>query len=126
MGGQRHITPAGWTWILRPEEVYDEVAQRYNVALHDGVRAIANSYVPKIEKWMTDNAAWEDRTGLARDELYAGVEEAIGQVVLNIGHGVHYGLFLEVNYAGRFAILNPALDHFAPQIMADIRRMLGR
>ena len=127
MGHRRFITGAGYSWVQEPEEVFGEVARRYNDMLHERAKQLALSYTQRIEDWMVENAAWEDRTGLARDELYAQVSDVMNQaVVISIGHGVHYGLFLEINYAGKYAILNPAVDHFAPLIFADLKRMLKR
>jgi hypothetical protein len=46
-------------------------------------------------------------------------------VLIAFGHGVDYGIFLELANAGRFAIVNPALDFFAPKIWADVRRLIN-
>jgi hypothetical protein len=64
-----------------------------------------------------ENAPWADRTGSARAELDVEVDEHLGEVTLTLAHGVDYGHWLEVIQNGRFAIILPTLEHFAPQIM---------
>ena len=119
-------TPAGFRWETPPEEAFPELAEAYVNAIHEGVKAIAQRWAPEIENWMQENAPWTDRTGNARQSLYTEVEDVTGKMVqIILSHGVYYGIFLELKNAGRYAIVNPALDHFAPKIWADVKRMLS-
>lgn len=116
----------GFHWEKPPEEALDELGDAYAAAIHEGIKAVAQRWAPEIENWMQQNAPWTDRTGNARQSLYTEVEEVAGQMVrIILSHGVYYGIFLELKNAGRYAIVNPALDHFAPKIWADVRRMLS-
>ena len=116
----------GFEWVVPPEQALPELAEEYASAIHKGVLAIANRWSPQITNWMKANAPWTDRTANARQTLYTEVADVTNQMVsLTLSHGVYYGIFLEVNNAGRFAIINPALDHFAPLIWADVQRMLS-
>ena len=117
----------GVTWEVPPEQAFEELATEYASAIHRGVVAICQRWAPEIANWMKANAPWTDRTGNARQALYTEVNEVVNSMVeLIAGHGVEYGLWLEVRWAGRFAIVNPALDFFAPKIWADVRRLLAR
>ena len=117
---------SGFYWTVPPEQAFPELADAYISAIHRGVMAIAQRRAPEIENWMKDNAPWTDRTANARQTLYTEVTDVTNQMVsLTLSHGVYYGIFLEVNNAGRYAIINPALDHFAPLIWADVQRMLS-
>lgn len=119
-------TPAGFHWEVPPEEAFPELVAAYANAIHVGVKAIAQRWAPEIENWMQKNAPWTDRTGNARQSLYSAVEEQVNIMVnVLLSHGVYYGKYLELNNAGRYAIVNPALDHFAPKIWADVKRMLS-
>ena len=114
------------TWQVPPEQALPDLAEAYASAIHKGVLAIAQRWAPQIANWMKQNAPWEDRTSHARQTLYTEVTDVTNQMVsLTLSHGVYYGIFLEVNNAGRYAIINPALDHFAPLIWADVQRMLS-
>lgn len=117
--------PAGIVWQAPPEQAWTALANAYARSIHAGVEAIANRYKPEIENWMKANAPWTDRTGNARQGLYADVDSVAGRMVtLILAHGVEYGLWLEIRHAGAYAVVNPAIDHFAPRIWADIVRML--
>lgn len=113
-------------WESDPEQVMGTLAQDYSRAIHVGIFAIAQSYAPEIENWMRANAPWTDRTGNARQSLWSDVNEVANMTVeLIMSHGVDYGKWLELLHSGRYAIITPALDHFAPKIWADVKRMLS-
>ncbi len=119
------MAQTGITWQVPPSRAWADLADAYVTAIHKGVRAIAQRWAPEIANWMKDGAPWTDRTGNARQTLYTAVEEVVNQMVtIILSHGVYYGIFLELRNAGRFAIVNPALDHFAPLIWDDVVRML--
>lgn len=63
-----------------------------------------------------DNAPWEDQTGDARAELDVDVSRDGDVIVWEMFHGVDYGLYLETRWNGKFAIIMPTLEMFAPQI----------
>lgn len=65
------------------------------------------------------NAPWADRTGDAREGLSVDVLSEGGDVILELYHTVDYGLWLEVIQNGRFSIVMPTLERFAPMIFAD-------
>ena len=116
----------GFRWTVPPERAFNELATAYIAAIHGGVAAIANKWAPPIENWMKDNAPWTDRTANARQGLHTDVQNVINLMVrIVLYHGVDYGIYLELKNAGRFAIVNPAIDYFAPRIWADVRRMLS-
>lgn len=114
-----------FTWQVEPEDAFVELVQRYDEAIHEGVLQIANLYAPEVASWMKQNASWQDRTGNARQSLDSEVIELTEAIVLAFGHGVDYGRFLENANAGRYAIVGPALDYFAPRIWADVQRMMS-
>lgn len=63
-----------------------------------------------------DNAPWADRTGNAREGLDVDVYEEGDTIVWEMFHSVDYGLYLETRWNGRFAIIMPTLELFAPKI----------
>lgn len=113
-------------WERDPGEVYAELAAAYADLIIRMVAEVCNRWVPEIESWMKDNAPWTDRTSNARQTLWADVEQiARTAFVVIISHGVSYGEYLEFAHGGNYAIVAPALDHFAPLIWRDIRQRLG-
>ena len=115
----------GFEWEVPPEQAFpplaDAAAQQIKVIVYQ----LMLSYAPRIEAWMKQNAAWMDRTGNARQGLYAEVEAFATQVSLIADHSMDYGFWLETRHAGRYAIIAPAIDHFYPQIVSDLRQILG-
>lgn len=63
-----------------------------------------------------ENAPWEDRTGDARAGLDVDVRWEGHSLVWEMWHGVDYGLYLETRWNGRYAIIMPTLEQFAPKI----------
>ena len=117
---------SGYTWVVEPGQAFAELAVAYQEALHQAVMQICLKWAPKIENWIKDNAPWTDRTGNARQTLKVEVEDVVNEMVsIVLWHGMHYGLFLEVKNAGRYAIVNPAIDEFGTKVWADVRRMVG-
>lgn len=114
-----------FTWDVEPERVFGELAQAYVDEIDTAVLQLANRYAPEIAAWMKENAPWTDRTGNARQTLDSEVYELTETVVIAFGHGVDYGIFLEEANAGRFAIVTPAIDYFAPKIWADVQRLMS-
>jgi hypothetical protein len=59
------------------------------------------------------NAPWTDRTGNARAGLHANVN-VINQgeaFELIVAHSVPYGIWLEVRFSGKYAIIQPTVDY---------------
>lgn len=87
---------------------------------------------PEIRRWMHDNAPWDDRTVDARNGLldadHNGVVIRSGNTVvmlLNYAPVLHRGYYyagrLEFDFGGKYQIVGPAVDHFAPQIFAEVK-----
>jgi len=113
-------------WDIEPDEMLVQVAEQYATDLHRAAYTIAQRYAPEIEAWMKATAPWTDRTGNARQGLSAKVDDEVNQFVeLIMAYDVEYGKYLEFDYGGRFAIIGPALDTFAPKIWADIQRLVS-
>ena len=117
------------------EEVLAQHTRNYIASIRRGVRAIAERRAPEITEWMQANRPWTDRTDQARTTLNTDVQEvesAIFDIVM--AHGVEHGWYLEginpetisdmVN-RGQCSILLPAVEHWFPIIVDDIRKMIG-
>lgn len=111
-------------WETTPEDAFGDMAKNYTDWVWQVAYLVCQARAPEIENWMKANAPWTDRTGNARQTLYAQVIPALQEILVLLDHGVDYGLWLEVANAGRYAIVTPAVDYWAPILMADFRRHL--
>lgn len=114
----------GFSWQVSPEQALPAVADAYINDVTKAVRVLARRYAPEIETWMKRNAPWTDRTGNARQTLHSEVEELVNVTVITFAHGMDYGRYLELSHGGRYAIIGPALDHFAPLIWRDVMALM--
>lgn len=63
-----------------------------------------------------EQASWTDRTGDARAGLDTEVYWEGDTVIWELFHTVDYGKWLETIYSGKFAVIMPTLELFAPQV----------
>jgi hypothetical protein len=67
------------------------------------------------ESYARANAPWVDRTGNARNGLFAAHEKTpMVEHRLIVYHTMPYGLWLEVRWSGRYAIIGPTMLHVSP------------
>ena len=82
-----------------------------------------------IETWMKHNAPWRDRTTNARNGLFANARK-LGKYVFGIvlGHIVDYGIYLEEGTRNMrpYPIVRPAIEEFAPKVIATLTKILDR
>lgn len=83
-------------------------------------------YEPRVENFMKLNAPWTDQTGNARNGLAArsGMTGKTHWIVAF--HQVPYGIWLEVRFQGRNAIILPTIEKFGPEIMSSLKGILNR
>jgi hypothetical protein len=84
----------------------------------------ATKIAPDAESWMKSNAPWTDQTGNARNGLRARAEHSARSSKVVLSHSVPYGIWLEVRWSGRYAVIGPAIERFAPQFMALAARLI--
>ena len=97
-------------------------------AIPEGLLSGVNRLAEQMEIFARQNAPWTDRTGAARAGLAGFADSTTGAGGLGkgtywagISHGVDYGIWLELRYNGRFAIVGPTQEAFASRA-ADIVR----
>lgn len=92
----------------------------FRVAAEKSVQEIIQDFASEVESYMKEHAAWEDRTGDARDGLSAQFYEGPNVSGLLLSHGVSYGIWLEVRWGGRLAIIPPTIEVMGPELMRRI------
>lgn len=89
------------------------------------IRSVMEYQAPKVEAHMKFNAPWTDRTGNARQGLATQAFEEGTNHGIVLYHQVPYGIFLEVRWSGRYAIIEPTIEVMGPQVMASLQNILG-
>lgn len=96
-------------------------------ALHAGIYQVLRFHQPQISARAKTNASWEDQTGNARNGLNSKVELLFPYVfALTLYGSVKYQIWLEVRWAGRYAIIVPTIRTYAPVVMASFVMLLQR
>ena len=101
----------------------DEFSPRVERAL----TAIMAFEAPQVEGYARTNATWTDRTGNARGGLTARAFRRGNNFGITLAHGAAYGIWLEVRFSGRYAIIAPTIAAKGPEVMhtaADLFRRL--
>ena len=76
---------------------------------------------------MKTTAPWTDRTGNARSGLSSKVDWVPKKLhAIHLFHRVPYGIFLEVRWAGRFAVILPTIRQFGPDTMRLLSKLFAR
>lgn len=78
---------------------------------------------PQAEAYMKNNAPWVDRTGNARNGLKAQTVVTTNNVTIYLFHQVPYGPYLELRWSGRYQIINPTIEMFAPNFIELIAEL---
>ena len=92
----------------------------------EAILAVAEYFEPVLESYAKHNAPWTDRTGNARQTLNT-VTEALAEeiVALYLQHGMDYGKWLEIRWAGRYAIIWATIEAHLDEIGSMLRRMFS-
>lgn len=99
---------------------------RFTITANIAVNAAARDLAKEIEEYMKQHAPWEDRSGDAREGLYAQVENHGFKVLIHLGHGVEYGLWLEVRWNGVYSIIVPTLEKYqGAEFWENFRGIMG-
>lgn len=109
----------GIRWLTNPFAGNGK-AGRFIIHMSVGLAAFTKGFARKVEEYAKDNAPWDDRTGDARDGLKAVGEQRLVTYTITLFHTVDYGIWLEVRWDGKYAIILPTLEHMGPQFMAEL------
>lgn len=96
----------------------------YGAYMMSRVREAMREWAADAVEYMKSNAEWEDRTGDARSGLdWAMAEHPVHPEIL-LFYGVDYGIWLEVRWGGRYAIITPTMEEFGPELIDYIERKI--
>lgn len=79
----------------------------------------------RAEAYAKTNAPWTDRTGNARGGLFTAPFHDFGNNHgYDVAHSVPYGIWLEVRFEGRYAIIEPTVQAMGPELMGMVASIL--
>jgi hypothetical protein len=121
----------GFRWLDDPPEAFGRMHDRKSWAIYGQLYKLSSRFQMEIENWMKANASWQDRTGNARQGLAVDVIPAPTKITLVLTIGRHpnggflsYGKHLELSMGGEYAIVGPAVDHWAPKVFEAARSLV--
>ena len=88
------------------------------------IKMFAQEGAKKFENYAKINRPWTDRTGHARQRLVGWVEMFSDKVRIHIGHGVDYGVYLELAHEKRYAILQPTVNALSKEILEGFKELM--
>lgn len=116
-------TQSGFRWDydkIQPSlKSAEQKAQAYmsRVTIYHALRAEAYARV---------NAPWTDRTTNARGGLEAQAFNSKDHHEIVLYHTMPYGIWLEVRFAGKYAIITPTIRHESVEYFETARELLDQ
>lgn len=86
----------------------------------------AVEFAEELVQYAQQNAPWNNRTGDARSQLDSAVDSDDRELVVSLFHGVDYGVWLEVRWSGRYAIIIPTMEAKGAELIAKWDGILDR
>lgn len=109
---------------------YNDRELRHNIENFDDIvdkmlDRVVEYHAARGQSEMKMSAPWTDRTSAARNGLFTVVEkEGKGSYTIVFSHTVNYGIWLEVKFSGRDAVIMPTIQKIGVDLMEDIRRRI--
>lgn len=116
----------GWGFAWQGLESVNDNLIAFDKTLHQNIKQAVERLADEMVEYAKANAPWNDRTGDARQGLQSAVvwqDEDHFTILLGHGAEIYYGVWLEVRWGGKFAIILPTIEHFMPQIPGRIASM---
>lgn len=90
-------------------------------------RMYAEQSALKLQNFARENRKWTDRTGHARQRLTANAGKISNGYRLTLGHGVDYGIWLELAHEKRFAIIAKTIEYVGTfEILPGFEHLIER
>lgn len=104
-------------WQRDPANLGRAVTEYGEKLVYHALVQYLENLAPQIVAQMQREAPWTDRTGEARRKLTATVEVSGTKVELYLSQGAPHGVFLELRWGGRYAIVGPTTMRIGPEVM---------
>jgi hypothetical protein len=91
----------------------------------NGMAEIANDFADDLVAYAQRNAPWNDRTNDAREGLQSAVTLYNDSLEIDLYHTVEYGIWLEVRWGGKYAIIIPTIETMGPKLFDGMNNLFG-
>lgn len=109
----------GIRWLTNPFDGNGQ-ASRFIIHMSVGLAVYTKGFARRVQDYAREHAPWNDRTGDAREGLTAVGEQRLVTYTITLFHTVDYGIWLEVRWDGKYAIILPTLEAMGPELMAEL------
>lgn len=91
------------------------------------VHAVVEYSSHRVIRYAKENASWTDRTAAARSGLRTVVEwRPLKLHAIHLFHSVKYGIWLEIRFSGRYAIILPTIAIQGPATMRLLEKLFAK
>lgn len=109
------------SWSRSPEDLGKAVIEYGRALVFDALVDYLDKKGDEIVAQMIREASWTDRTGEARDRLTGAIEVDGTRVILYLITGAPHGVYLELRWGGRYAIVSPTIPRAGIGIANDLK-----
>lgn len=113
------------TEIIWEEDTLTPGMAEFTIVANEAIQLLVEDLARRMQDYAQANAIWEDRTGEARKGLTAEAETSETISSITLYHTQTYGIWLEVRWSGRYAIIIPTIEHFGPILMTELDGLMG-
>lgn len=89
-----------------------------------GVQGVGTIIASKAAAKSKAERPWTDRTHHAKQGLYGKVRREGTKFIIEHGHRVDYGVWLELANDGRYAILEKTLNELSPEFRNRVKQIM--
>jgi len=90
-----------------------------------GLEGLGKVSAQNMQNYARTNKRWKDITGNARAGLNGGsFWQNPFMLMVFIAHSMEYGIYLELANDGKYDILQPTVNQFAPKIHESAKRIM--
>ncbi len=100
--------------------------KHFPASLDRAVTAAVEYQATRAEGFMKREAPWTDRTSNARNGLFTATQHTPGvSHKIICAHSVPYGIWLEVRFSGKYAIIPKTLKEQGDELMRLVNKLLS-
>lgn len=115
--------PAQITWTKFD---FTKTVPKFSDTLLGAITIYLSGQETKVQNYARRNATWTDRTSNARNGLTAKYDGGRDRHVIRLFHTVPYGIWLEVRWAGKYAIIVPTIEAEGQRIMKGLQGLITK
>lgn len=102
--------------------------KKFPVMLKGRIGLYMKGQSTRVQDAARKGAPWNDRTGNARNGLFADYNGSLDgdRHVIRLYHTVPYGIWLEIRWAGKYAIIVPTIQSEGTRILAGMKKLIEK